>query len=87
MFNIVKYIVFGMSILSTAMGYIIDDTPGLGRMFDGIGGISGGGATSKLLPSYQNEIKSEIYDYLFKPNFAASLQILKVSALYIVCNP
>ena len=23
--------------------YVLDDTPGLGRVFDGIGGISGGG--------------------------------------------
>ena len=25
--------------------YILDDTPGLGRVFDGIGGLSGGGVS------------------------------------------
>ncbi|CAH1784603.1 unnamed protein product [Owenia fusiformis] len=58
--------------------YIIDASQGLGRMFDGIGGISGGGATSKLLVNYPKKQRDEILDYLFKPNYAASLQILKV---------
>lgn len=51
---------------------------GVGRTFDGIGGLSGGGATSKLLPAYDPAIQSDILDYLFKPNFGAALQILKV---------
>ena len=58
--------------------YTVDDTVGMGRMFDGTGGLSGGGATSKLLPNYPEPQRSEILDYLFKPNFGASLQILKV---------
>ena len=49
-----------------------------GRIFEGIGGISGGGATSVLLPFYPEPERSDILDYLFKPNFGASLQILKV---------
>ncbi|XP_074641487.1 galactocerebrosidase-like [Tubulanus polymorphus] len=56
---------------------ILDDSQ-LNRQFDGIGGISGGGATSKLLVNYPPTQKAEILDYLFKPNFAASLHILKV---------
>ena len=44
----------------------------------GIGGLSGGGATSRLLPDYDEQQRNEIYDYLFKPKFGASLQILKV---------
>ena len=35
--------------LSIAEGddiYILDDSPGLGRIFDGIGGLSGGGVRS-----------------------------------------
>lgn len=55
-----------------------DDSPGLGRQFEGIGAISGGGATSKLLLNYDSGIQSEILDFLFKPNFGASLQIFKV---------
>lgn len=46
--------------------------------FDGIGGLSGGGATSRLLPDYAEPSRTQILDYLFKPNFGASLQILKV---------
>lgn len=57
---------------------IFDDSPGLGRQFEGIGAISGGGATSKLLINYEKKIRDEILDYLFKPNFGASLQIFKV---------
>lgn len=58
--------------------YFINDDVGRGRRFDGIGGISGGGATSKLLISYPEPQRSHILDYLFKPNFGASLHILKV---------
>ncbi len=58
--------------------YAIDDSPGYGRTFDGIGGLSGGGATSKLLVNYPEPQRSQILDYLFKPIFGASLQILKV---------
>lgn len=57
---------------------LFDNTQGLGRQFDGIGGLSGGGATSKLLVNYPVKQLDEILDYLFKPNFGASLQILKV---------
>ncbi|XP_014666372.1 PREDICTED: galactocerebrosidase-like [Priapulus caudatus] len=58
--------------------YTVDDSPGVGRKFDGIGAISGGGATSKLLINYPEEYRNQILDFLFKPNFGASLKILKV---------
>ncbi|XP_050396605.1 galactocerebrosidase-like [Patella vulgata] len=58
--------------------YPIDETPGFGRRFDGLGALSGGGATSKLLVNYPKQQRDEILDYLFKPNFGASLHILKV---------
>ncbi|XP_040457220.1 galactocerebrosidase isoform X1 [Falco naumanni] len=58
--------------------YVLDDAGGLGRTFDGIGAVSGGGATSRLLVNYQEPYRSQILDYLFKPNFGASLHILKV---------
>lgn len=61
-----------------AQTYTLDDRIGLGRQFDGIGGLSGGGATSRLLVNYKEPYRSQILDYLFKPNFGASLQILKV---------
>ncbi len=49
-----------------------------GRTFDGIGGLSGGGGTSRLLWDYPSRQRDEILDFLFKPNVGASLQILKV---------
>jgi hypothetical protein len=48
-----------------------------GRVFDGIGGVSGGGS-SRLLIDYPEPYRSRILDYLFKPNYGASLQSLKV---------
>lgn len=50
----------------------------VGPRFDGIGAISGGGATSVLLWTYAEPSRSRILDYLFKPNFGASLPMLKV---------
>jgi hypothetical protein len=54
------------------------DGSGPGRTFDGIGAVSGGGGTSRLLVDYPRKQRNEILDYLFKPNFGAALQILKV---------
>ncbi|XP_067848060.1 galactocerebrosidase-like isoform X2 [Heptranchias perlo] len=64
--------------LSGAAVYVLNDEGGLGAEFDGIGGLSGGGATSRLLVNYPEPYRSQILDYLFKPNFGASLHILKV---------
>jgi hypothetical protein len=49
-----------------------------GRVFEGVGAISGGGGTSRLLFDYPAQQRSEILDFLFKPNFGASLHIFKV---------
>lgn len=51
---------------------------GTGRSFDGIGAISGGGGNSRLLLDYPDPYRSQILDYLFKPDYGANLQILKV---------
>jgi hypothetical protein len=50
----------------------------LGPRFDGIGGLSGGGATSRLLPDYPPQQQGEVLDFLFKPLYGASLHMLKV---------
>ena len=50
---------------------------GTGRIYEGIGALSAG-ASSKLLLDYPEEIRSQIFDYLFKPKFGASLQQIKV---------
>ena len=49
-----------------------------GRTFGGIGAISGGGGNSRLLTDYPAAEQQQILDYLFKPDYGASLQILKV---------
>ena len=49
-----------------------------GVPFLGVGAISGGGATSRLLQSYPEPQRGQILDYLFKPQFGAALSILKV---------
>ena len=46
--------------------------------FHGIGGLSGGGATTRLLVDYKEPQRSDVLDWLFKKNYGASLQILKV---------
>ena len=50
----------------------IDGTAG-GKRFDGIGAVSGGGATSVLLKDYPEPQRSQVLDLLFKPNFGASI--------------
>ncbi|XP_071947149.1 galactocerebrosidase-like isoform X2 [Antedon mediterranea] len=65
-------------IQSSECVYNIDDSSGVGRIFDGIGGLSGGGATSRLLVNYAEPERSHILDYMFLPQFGASLHILKV---------
>jgi O-glycosyl hydrolase len=47
-----------------------------GRVFDGVGALSAG-ASSRLLVDYPPAERSAILDYLFKPGYGASLQILK----------
>ena len=49
-----------------------------GRIFEGVGAASGGGGVSRLLINYPEPARSQILDYLFKPNYGASLQLLKV---------
>jgi O-glycosyl hydrolase len=49
----------------------------IGLIFDGLGGISAG-ASSRLLYDYPEPERGQILDYLFKPNYGASIQILKI---------
>ncbi|MDY7089364.1 MAG: ricin-type beta-trefoil lectin domain protein [Actinomycetota bacterium] len=49
-----------------------------GRVFDGVGAISGGGGNSRLLIDYPEPQRSDILDYLFKPGYGAAMQIMKV---------
>jgi len=58
-------------------GPIVIDGASLGRTYDGLGALSAG-ASSRLLIDYPKAQRDEILDYLFKPNYGASLQICKV---------
>lgn len=53
------------------------DAGGGGRTFEGIGALSAG-ASSRLLIDYPGPQRSQILDFLFKPNFGAALHHLKV---------
>src|SRR5579862_9489658 len=57
--------------------FIRIDGRGSGKVFQGLGGVSGG-AASRLLIDYPEPYRSQVLDYLFKPNYGASLQHLKV---------
>lgn len=48
-----------------------------GRKFEGIGAVSAG-ASSRLLIDYPEPQRSQVLDYLFKPNYGAALHHLKV---------
>ncbi|MEV4315710.1 ricin-type beta-trefoil lectin domain protein [Actinocrispum sp. NPDC049592] len=50
----------------------------VGRTFDGVGAISGGGGNSRLLVDYPEPQRSQILDYLFKPGYGAAVQLLKL---------
>jgi Glycosyl hydrolase family 59 len=53
------------------------DGKGSGRTFEGLGALSAG-ASTRLLVDYPEPYRSQILDYLFKPNYGAALQHLKV---------
>ncbi len=59
-----------------AVDVVLDGTI-KGRTFEGLGAVSAG-ASSRLLIDYPEPQRSQILDYLFKPNYGASLQHLKV---------
>ena len=61
-----------LALLSSAAGFSLKKAGGLDKTFDGLGGLSGGGATTRLLVDYPEDQKEEILDVLFKPNYGAS---------------
>jgi Glycosyl hydrolase family 59/Concanavalin A-like lectin/glucanases superfamily len=65
------------SATSTTTAIYVNGTAS-GLAFDGVGAISGGGGNSRYLVDYPEPQRSTILDYLFKPGYGASLQVLKV---------
>lgn len=67
-----------LAISASANQTLVLDAAAPGKRFDGIGAVSGGGATSVLLKDYPEPQRSQILDLLFKPNFGASMSALFV---------
>ena len=57
-------------------GPVAVDLAGVGRRWDGLGGLSAG-ASSRLLLDYKEPQRSQILDLLFKPKTGGTWQILK----------
>src|SRR3954447_21701957 len=57
---------------------IMISSAGTGSKYEGVGAVSGGGGTSVLLHDYVEPQRSQILDYLFKPNYGAGIQELYV---------
>ena len=74
---------WGLTILLVACS-LADDTPTrvdltqLSYAFDGMGALSGGGGTSRLLFDYPEPQRAQVLDALFMPKQGASVQFLKV---------
>ena len=78
--NFGAQLAFFILILMTAGASALDitlDPQQPGRTFEGIGAASAG-ASSRLLIDYPEPQRSQILDYLFKPDYGAALQHLKV---------
>ena len=65
------------NLAAPAQTIAIDAASG-GKVFDGVGAISGGGGNARLLIDYPEPYRSQILDYLFKPGYGANIQIFKV---------
>lgn len=63
---------------SAAANTILLTDADVAQTFYGIGAISGGGATGRLLFDYPEPQRSQIMDLIWKPQFGASLQQQKV---------
>ncbi len=48
------------------------------RVYDGVGAVLGGGGNARYLEDYPAAVRTRILDYLFKPGYGASLQLLKL---------
>src|SRR6516225_4937166 len=57
--------------------FITVNGDGGARVYDGVGAILGGG-NARYLQDYPARQRASILDYLFKPGYGASLQLLKL---------
>ena len=68
--------IFCLGHWAMAIDIVVDGNSG-GAVFEGIGALSAG-ASSRLLMDYPEQQRSEILDFLFKPDYGAAFQHLKV---------
>jgi len=67
-----------LACLQLALGSTVYvDTSAVGHAYEGLGGCSAG-TGPRLLVDYPSDVRAAILDFLFLPNFGASLDILKV---------
>ena len=62
----------------SAMQTVSIDGRAAEKTFEGIGAVSGGGATAVLLKDYPEPYRSHIFDMVYRPMFGASLSALLV---------
>ena len=58
--------------------FITVNGDGGAQVYDGVGAILGGGGNARYLEDYPAAQRASILDYLFKPGYGASLQLLKL---------
>ena len=68
----------GAAAALAAAAPIVLNVSSLAQPFEGIGALSGGGGVTRLLFDYDEAIRRDIFDILFKPKAGASLQMIKV---------
>ena len=71
-------LVCGLLAAATTAGSVPIDFSEIGQTFDGVGALSGGGGTSRLLYDYEEPYRTQVLDALFTPSGGGALQILKV---------
>lgn len=54
------------------------DGSGGAKVYQGVGAVLGGGGNARYLMDYPDAQRGQILDYLFKPGYGASLQLLKL---------
>ena len=76
-FIFINVVLLVTCLITNAQDTICLDGNSEGRIFEGICGVNAGGGVGRLLINYPEPQRSEILDYLFKPNYGASVHAYK----------
>ena len=77
MSNQLALLALSASSARAAAGDAIHLSAAASRPFHGHGALSAG-ASSRLLHDYEDPMRSDLLDYLFKPQWGAEIQLLKI---------